>query len=590
MQHHLESLDNSFACEFNYISGQFNLLIESLELFNLINTNTGHLNYPLYHSILEELFLRVSANYPILTQIRYLNATGFEVARIDNMADGKGPFVISSFQDKSDRYYFQDAIDLQKGEIYYSNTDLNIENHLIQTPLLPMLRIASPVFNRNETKCGILIININLNLFLDALATLPENNRIFIIDEAGYFLKNSINPSQEWGQDFNFNNSQWNLEQSNPELFSQLTNEDFPPHSTKKIQLSFTETLLTMCFLFGNNHKVPKWYVIISPESRIPLSDNHFGNFLDISLIILWGVSILLFSIILTKWKKAEKRLILSKELLDEKVKQRTEDLSQLNIRLQQEICDKERAEEILIHHQSLESLALLAGGIAHDFNNYLTAAFGNLTLAQVNLSKENEIYELIDNALNALRRSENLTQKLMVFTKEGVPVKLVVSLPELLIETANFVLSGSNVKITYDFNEDIWPIELDANQISQVINNLVLNAKQAMLSGGKIHVQTRNYIKTSQSFLPLAAEKLVRIRIQDDGPGISRENLKQLFVPYFTTKKTGTGLGLANCFKIIRDHDGIIEVESEVGIGTTFIIYLPALSTHSFQVIKGVD
>ena len=242
-----------------------------------------------------------------------------------------------------------------------------------------------------------------------------------------------------------------------------------------------------------------------------------------------------------------------------------------------QDITENYKKEEI-VKMQKFESLGILAGGIAHDFNNILTAILGNVSLAKID-SHPKDILERLNETEKALNRAKYLTQQLLNFSKDGLPIKEVTSVSDLIKDSANFMLSGSNVKCEFDIPDDLWVIEADENQINQVITNIVINAVQAMPKGGTINISARNINLKDGEIPPLSQGNYIKISIQDHGIGISKENLQRIFDPYFTTKKEGTGLGLTVSFYIVRNHNGYISVESELGIGTTFHIYLPASS-----------
>jgi CheY-like chemotaxis protein len=185
-----------------------------------------------------------------------------------------------------------------------------------------------------------------------------------------------------------------------------------------------------------------------------------------------------------------------------------------------------------------------------------------------------NRLLEVEKSALQA----SGLTQQLLTFAKGGEPVKAVVSIGDLIKETACFALRGSNVKCgCCVMPEDLWTVDADEGQISQVINNLTLNADQAMPEGGVLKVCAENRIVTTEDKLPLKDGRYVMMSFEDQGIGIPNELLAKIFDPYYTTKKKGSGLGLASSYSIIKKHGGHIEVTSEVGVGTTFGVYLPA-------------
>ena len=242
------------------------------------------------------------------------------------------------------------------------------------------------------------------------------------------------------------------------------------------------------------------------------------------------------------------------------------------------DVTDKERLEADLMNEQKLDSIGILAGGIAHDFNNLLTAIAGNITLSKMLApSTQEELRDCLTEAEAACLRATELTHQLLTFAKGGGPVKRVTSLGALLRETAPFALAGSNVRCEFSIPEDLWPVEVDPTQIAQVINNMIINAKQAMPNGGTIAVQARNSIVWPEHAPPTETGAYVQVSIRDQGIGIAKEHLQKIFVPYFTTKRTGTGLGLATSYSIVKNHHGYITVDSEVGVGTVFHVYLPA-------------
>ncbi|HEB70921.1 MAG TPA: PAS domain S-box protein [Desulfobulbus sp.] len=225
---------------------------------------------------------------------------------------------------------------------------------------------------------------------------------------------------------------------------------------------------------------------------------------------------------------------------------------------------------------QKLESTGVLAGGIAHDFNNILTAIVGNISLAKIHAGVDGKIITPLTSAEKAAGRARDLSQQLLTFSKGGQPVKKPALLTELINESASFALTGSNVTCRVQLAENLSPVNIDKGQISQVIQNVVKNADQAMPEGGTVTISAENRTIGEQESLPLKQGEYVWIRIQDQGPGIRKEDLANIFDPYFSTKKEGSGLGLAVSFSIIKKHDGFISAESEAGTGTTFHIFLP--------------
>ena len=383
------------------------------------------------------------------------------------------------------------------------------------------------------------------------------------------------------------------------------------------------------------------------------------------------------------------------------------------------DITERKRMEDELQRAQRLESLGVLAGGIAHDFNNILGSIIGSFSLLKLHARAGDRFFDWLTKAEKAAFRARDLTQQLLTFSKGGrAPAKKTISISELLEETVSFSSRGSKVKCEFAMPDNLWPVEADVGQISQVINNLTINAIEAMPRGGTISIHAENVVingdgdrgrvsegggvraievrdegigvrndvigasygvrddvigvrndaigasygvrdegigvrndvigarygvkdeesgasrasgeesgagyevrdergrasygtsrargeesraaderggasylvSRARAGLPLEEGRYVKISIQDQGIGIPRENLQRVFDPYFTTKQTGTGLGLANSYSIIKKHGGYITAESEVGVGTTFHIYLPASEQELFAVKEIVE
>ncbi|MBI4378255.1 MAG: GAF domain-containing protein [Nitrospinae bacterium] len=238
---------------------------------------------------------------------------------------------------------------------------------------------------------------------------------------------------------------------------------------------------------------------------------------------------------------------------------------------------ERNQIEEELLKIRKLESLGILAGGIAHDFNNMLTAIIGNISLAKKYIKPGDRAYQLLIEGEKASLRAKGLTRQLLTFAKGGDPVKKTVFLKNLIKDTVSFTLSGSKSMCKYLIQEDIYPVEADEGQLCQAINNIIINAEQAMPEGGVIEIDCKNITISEENTFSLEKGRYVRIAIKDNGTGIPTELLHKIFDPYFTTKQKGSGLGLATTYSIIKRHNGYIDVDSNPVIGTTFYIYLPA-------------
>ncbi len=245
------------------------------------------------------------------------------------------------------------------------------------------------------------------------------------------------------------------------------------------------------------------------------------------------------------------------------------------------DLTDRKKAEEERLKGHMLESIGLLAGGIAHDFNNLLNVIVGNIAVTKMSVQPGDKVYSRLDDAENVCGIASELSRRLITFATGGDPVKKMVSLSDLLVNTISNMLKDSTIKAEFNFPDDLYRVAIDEGQMKQVINNLVINAKEAMPNGGTLTVRGENLSISAQDSSPMREGDYLKISIRDTGAGIPAENLAKIFDPYYSTKDTysqkGLGLGLAVCYSIIKRHDGLMTVESQVGEGTTFFIYLPA-------------
>jgi len=247
------------------------------------------------------------------------------------------------------------------------------------------------------------------------------------------------------------------------------------------------------------------------------------------------------------------------------------------------DITERRSLDEERTKVQKLESIGSLAGGIAHDFNNLLHIMLGNLFIVRKKLSSDNKAVEKLKIAENAGAQAIELSNRLLTFATGGEPVKATLAVGALLMESVVFSLSGSNVIPEFNIPKDIYPVEADERQLRQVVANVTTNAVESMPKGGRLKVSAQNVAvaEGQREHNHLREGKYVKISFKDQGKGIPGPYLSRIFDPYFTAKEMGpekgNGLGLSICHSIIRRHDGWITVESQVGVGTTLKIYLPA-------------
>jgi PAS domain S-box-containing protein len=245
------------------------------------------------------------------------------------------------------------------------------------------------------------------------------------------------------------------------------------------------------------------------------------------------------------------------------------------------DITERHRLEQEMARAQKLESLGVLAGGIAHDFNNMLASIVSNIEIARS--QADNEILrQRLDESVRSAMRAKHLTQQLLTFSKGGLPIKEVIDLAPHIRPNIEFVLAGSNVVAEYDIEGSLGKINADPIQIDQVINNLVINAVQSMAKGGRLYIKAMNLGSGKIDHPFLEPGPYIRIDIRDEGVGIPEKDMESIFDPFYTTKATGTGLGLSTVRSIIKNHGGIVLVASRLGIGTTFSVVLPSVSGGS--------
>jgi PAS domain S-box-containing protein len=257
-----------------------------------------------------------------------------------------------------------------------------------------------------------------------------------------------------------------------------------------------------------------------------------------------------------------------------------------------QDITSKYILEQEIAKNKRIESIGLLAGGIAHDFNNILTNIVGNLSLAKSKLKgSDSKILDIINASEQASMQATSLTQQLLTFSKGGTPILKPTSIESIIKDTTKFILRGKKINCHFHFEPKLWKVNADYGQISQVLNNLILNAEQSMPNGGKITINAHNVSGSEKPSVPLnPQQKYVEIKIIDEGCGIHPDNISKIFDPFFSTKSNGSGLGLSICYSIVTNHNGFIIVDSELSKGSTFTFYLPAtMENDSLQEISEI-
>jgi nitrogen-specific signal transduction histidine kinase/ActR/RegA family two-component response regulator len=256
------------------------------------------------------------------------------------------------------------------------------------------------------------------------------------------------------------------------------------------------------------------------------------------------------------------------------------------------DITERRRLEEERLTKSKLESLGTLAGGIAHDLNNILTVISGNIGLAQIEApAGAGGLLSFLSKAGQAAQHAAHLSSQLLTFSKGGAPLKKVMAVSELLTQAANFSLHGSNLESDIAIADDLWRAEVDAGQIEQVVNALMINAREAMPGGGVVALRAQNAEVNGNSGVLLSPGRYLKVSIADTGTGIAEDLASKVFDPYFTTKPTSTGLGLAISYSIVKKHGGFLHLESSSPEGSTFTFYLPASdATAAAPVVQVTD
>jgi len=247
-----------------------------------------------------------------------------------------------------------------------------------------------------------------------------------------------------------------------------------------------------------------------------------------------------------------------------------------------------EELERHLQQLQKLQSLGLLAGSIAHDFNNVLGGIMGYIEIARLQCNKDEKLFPLLGKAAEQVKRAKGLTKQLITFASGEKPIRQTGSVGTLLIETAQFSLSGSSVTCTFDVADDVWACDFDRGQMGQALDNIFINARQAMPNGGILTISAKNLVVANDNKgVPSKRGNYVAISIADSGVGIPPDVILHIFDPFFTTKENSTGLGLAMAYSIISKHDGAITVDSIVGKGSVFTLFLPATKEKTAPIVS---
>jgi len=573
---------------------------------NLINTEK-HKNSNVQAPADWPVYSEIKGTYD---QMRWIDIEGQEQVRV-NFVEGKA-FVVPNdkLQNKSNRYYFTDTLKLNRGEYFLSPFDLNMEMGKIEQPLKPMIRLGTPVYDRNGNKQGIIILNYmgkQLLQFFDQMMS-TEVSQNWLINEEGYWLKGP-DTNLEWG--FMFDNSNASMAHLYPNEWEQIISMEegqfesesglwtfdtiYPmlrsPRESRNIQLEFSP---------GQHKPVDNndfWKVALflpNEQYQALLWQTGIKNILALTILLLAALWFSCWRLASSWVRQEETDVSLRKinEILEKKVEEKTKTLVETNKNLEQEIVQNKQIEEQLRQSQKLEALGTLAGGIAHDFNNILAIILGNTQLLQIVLDDNAKEAAYVKSISKAGDRAARLVKQILIFSRMEPERHTPTNLVPVIKEAINIIRETlpASIEIRQSLPETNKLIMADEIQIQQIIINLCTNAFHAMEdSGGILNIRLKENECEDCTGVDCKAsshKQVMSLSITDTGSGILPENFEKIFNPFFTNKAVGkgTGLGLAVVHGIVKNHGGEIRVESEYGHGSTFTICFPIYDNKQTQ------
>lgn len=563
-------------------------------------------------SRLADEFYLYSKYSGIYDQIRVINKSGMEVVRLN--LRGHEPELVpeDQLQDKSDRYYFKDTIQLDAGEVYMSQFDLNIEQGEIETPWKPMIRFGTPLFGENGEKKGVLVLNYLGRDLLDTFKrlTVRSPGQQMFLNQDGYFLK-GMTTEDEWGFMMDSRKDK-TVQQRWPDVWETMLRQDEGQFMTRDGLFTFYKIYPlrrqadSLNDLSGGDraHSLQSterfWVVasVISPSQMISGQKRLIMTLSVLDLLLLALLGSISWRLIAAreKTRQAQQSLRALNAELEDKVDERTRWLSQTNKALKKEIVahdrdvqEKEKIERYFRQAQKMEAIGNLAGGVAHDFNNILTPILGHADLALLELDEEDHLRFEIQQILDAGLRARDLVKQILSISSKTESTLGPVKVQTVLKEVVKLLRATipSTIEFKTDLQSDCRPVLADPVQIHQVLMNLCTNAAQAMnQQHGALSLflhETTIGPDDLKTHFNLPTGDYLRMEISDTGCGMEATVLEHIFDPYYTTKEKGqgTGLGLSTVHAIVQSLHGHISVYSDPGRGTTFRIYLPIVETE---------
>lgn len=588
-----------------------NLEALALDLTFLINHSALNeaINNPNTENIasLAEDFANFSRSKGIYDQIRWLDETGMERVRVDYRLNQSQIVPTDRLQNKGKRYYFSDTFKLKAGEIFVSPLDLNIERGEVTIPFKPMIRIGSPIVDRQGVKRGIILLNYYGEEMLQEFNAVTSNfkNHISILNNEGFWLKSS-NSNDEWG--FMFKRDALKLGNRNPRTWSEIhdkaegtiINESgIWTWSTVYPLLVGMKTSTGVVDAFVPSRSVLEtrkyfWKVVAHQESRL-LTDLKAQ---------IWSKTITITALLLTLigfsgWKlaRAEEKVYeinTGLEQLTEQLHDKVVELEKISAEHNRVEVEKTRLLNELHQSQKMDALGNLTGGIAHDFNNILGIIMGNTELAQNSIGKVNDakLRKHLDTIQTASERARGLVSQMMVFSRSDQGEHHPMELTPMVKEDIRMLkaILPTSIEIDFDYQKNLPKVMMDPVKLQQILMNLCVNAKDAMDGIGTLSIwlgMCRDINQECTTCYERLRGDWVGLAVTDTGSGIAHDSLSRIFDPFFTSKEVGkgTGMGLAVVDSIVKSLDGHITVQSEQGTGTTFLLLFPPVQLiHSLE------
>ncbi len=562
---------------------------------------------------LEASFLNFATQRKLYDQIRLLDADGMEIARVNYNSGHPAIVPDEKLQNKKGRYYFDDALVLNRKEIFVSPLDLNIEHGRIEQPLKPMMRFATPVYDRQGTKRGIVLLNYfgaKLLNRLVAIVNTDEQSQPMLLNADGYWLKGPY-PENEWG---------FMYEERKDRTFTKAFPKSWEIIQAQEDgQFEAPEGLFTFATVYpllqgqhsstgSGNAYAPSakklkreqyYWKIVSYVPAGSLTANH-NNRLKYAVMILVLISVILLwgswqrALAVEQRKQSEMDLRSAYGELEHRVEDRTRDLKKTNEKLLKEITERKKAEEErkqlqtqLNRAEKMETIGILAGGVAHDLNNILGAIVGYPDLMLDDLPDDSPLKSPVLAIKESGDRAAAIVQDLLTLARRGIAITEVVNLNTIInryLGSREFFKLKEfhpNVTVETDLTDGLLNILGSPVHLIKVVMNLVSNAAEAMPGGGNIVITTENtYLdKPFKGYDKIEVGNYAVLVVSDDGVGISEADLKRIFEPFYTKKvmgRSGTGLGMAVVWGTVKDHKGYIDITSNEGMGTSFKLYFP--------------